>query len=98
MKSNMFKSIVVVLIFLISAACSTVLLTGRRQLSLIPGSTMMSMSYQQYDDFLKQNKVSADKKNTDMVKRVGKKIQGAVESYFAQKNLSAELRGYQWES
>ncbi|MCK5033223.1 MAG: M48 family metallopeptidase [Calditrichia bacterium] len=97
MKLNLFKSIAVILILLIIAACTTVPLTGRRQLSLIPGSTMMSMSYQQYDDFLKQNKVSADKKNTEMVKRVGKKIQGAVESYFAQKNLSAELRGYQWE-
>ncbi len=32
-----------------------------------------------------------------MVKRVGVKIQKAVETYFAQKNLSKELAGYQWE-
>ncbi len=46
---------------------------------------------------MKENKISADKKNTAMVKRVGKKIQRAVEIYFAQKNLSAELKGYKWE-
>ena len=32
-----------------------------------------------------------------MVKRIGKKIQIAVEKYFAQKNLSSELEGYNWE-
>jgi predicted Zn-dependent protease len=78
-------------------ACSTVPLTGRKQLSLIPAGQIMSMSYQQYDDFLKQNKISADQKNTEMVKRVGQKIQKAVETYFAQKNLSSELNGYEWE-
>ena len=78
-------------------ACSTVPLTGRKQLNIIPAGQMMSMSYQQYDDFLKQNKMSTDQKNTEMVKRVGTKIQTAVENYFAQKNLSAELQGYEWE-
>ena len=97
MKLNFFKSIAVTLIFLIIVSCSTVPLTGRKQLNIIPAGQMMSMSYQQYDDFLKQNKVSADKKNTAMVKNVGKKIQGAVETYFAQKNLSSELKGYEWE-
>jgi predicted Zn-dependent protease len=97
MKFKYFKLIVLSLIFLFVVSCSTVPLTGRKQLNIIPAGQMMSMSYQQYDDFLKENKVSADKKNTDMVKRAGKKIQGAVESYFAQKNLSAELRGYEWE-
>jgi predicted Zn-dependent protease len=97
MKLNFFKTIMAVLIFLFITSCSTVPLTGRKQLNIIPANTIMSMSYQQYDDFLKQNKVSANKKNTAMVKRVGKKIQGAVENYFAQKKLSAELKGYEWE-
>jgi predicted Zn-dependent protease len=32
-----------------------------------------------------------------MVKRVGARIQKAVETYFAQQGLSAELSGYRWE-
>jgi predicted Zn-dependent protease len=58
---------------------------------------MNSMSFQQYGEFLKSHKVSDDKKQTQMVKRVGHNIQKAVEKYFAQKGLSSELSGYKWE-
>ena len=77
MRSKCIMITVYALILLIIVACSTVPLTGRKQLNLIPANTMLSMSFQQYDDFLKQNKVSADKKNTELVKRVGGKIQKA---------------------
>lgn len=89
--------IFLVLLALIVAACTTVPLTGRKQLSLIPNETMLSMSFQQYDQFIKENKPSANTQNTAMVKGVGLKIQKAVETYFAQKNMSAELKGYNWE-
>ena len=45
---------------LLLASCSTVPITGRRQLNFIPQSEMLSMSYDQYGTFLKENKVSAD--------------------------------------
>ncbi|MBK6913706.1 MAG: M48 family metallopeptidase [Ignavibacteriales bacterium] len=77
--------------------CSTVPITGRSQLSLIPASEMNSMSFQQYDQFLQENKLSQSKSDIDMVKRVGANIQKAVETYFKQNNLSKELAGYQWE-
>jgi predicted Zn-dependent protease len=79
------------------SACSTVPITGRQQLNIVPASQMMTMSFQQYDEFLKTNKLSADSKQTAVVKSVGKKIQYAVENYFAQKGMSAELKGYEWE-
>lgn len=77
--------------------CSTVPITGRSQLSLIPASEMNAMSFQQYDQFLQENKLSSSKSDIDMVKRVGVNIQRAVETYFKQNNLSKELAGYQWE-
>ncbi len=86
----------VLLAFLI-AACSTVPITGRRQLSLVSAGEMQSMSYQQYGEFLKSNKLSTNKTATDMVKRVGGRVQKAVESYFASKGMSDQLAGYQWE-
>jgi predicted Zn-dependent protease len=89
------SAIVAVSIFI--AACSTVPLTGRKQLNLIPASQMLSMSYQQYGDFLKSNKVSTDAQGITLVKRVGTRIQGAVERYFNEKGLSGSLSGYQWE-
>jgi predicted Zn-dependent protease len=78
-------------------SCSTVPLTGRSQLNMIPSSEMLTMSFQQYDQFLKENKVSTNKANTDMVMRIGGNIQNAVERYMKQNNLSDRLNGYKWE-
>lgn len=78
-------------------SCSTVPVTGRNQLSLIPASQMMSMSFQQYDQFLNENKVVNNSSQAATVKNVGKKIKNAVEQYFKQKNMSDHLNGYKWE-
>ena len=86
-----------VAIILTINSCSTVPITGREQLSLIPSSQMMSASYAQYDTFLKSSKLSNNKSQTQMIKTVGKKIQKAVEQYFKQNNLSEHLEGYNWE-
>lgn len=91
------KIISVVFLIIFSISCSVVPITGRKQLSIIPASQMMSASYQQYDQFLKENKLSTDKQKSQMIKNVGAKIQKAVEQYFAQNNLSKELNGYKWE-
>lgn len=77
--------------------CSVVPLTGRKQLSLVPESEMISMSFTNYSDFLKENKISTDQANTAMVKEVGSSLAAAVTKYFADNNLSSRLEGYQWE-
>lgn len=78
-------------------ACSTVPITGRKQLNLVSNSEMLSMSFQQYDQFLKENKLSDNQQQVQMVKNVGARIQKAVEDYFAQKGMSSELKDYSWE-
>jgi predicted Zn-dependent protease len=78
-------------------ACSTVPVTGRKQLHLIPDSQMQSMSYQQYSEFLKTNRLSTNQEQTQMIKRIGSKIQKAVEKYFAEQKMSSQLKGYKWE-
>src|SRR5690606_35602768 len=80
-----------------AVSCSTVPVTGRRQLDLVPDSQMLSMSFTQYNSFLQQNKLASNAQQTAMVKRVGQRIQQAVETYMAQNNLSSELNGFQWE-
>lgn len=92
------KLVVALLVFpLILACCATVPITGRRQLDLIPDSEMLAMSFQQYDEFLKANKVSTDREETALVKKVGLRIQGAVEQYFTDKGMGNQLRDYKWE-
>jgi predicted Zn-dependent protease len=78
-------------------ACSSVPITGRKHLNLIPASTMLSMSYQQYGDFLKANPASTNAEQVAMVKRTGGKIQQAVERYFADHGMAGELADYRWD-
>jgi len=92
------KTFIILLVAVILAdSCSTVPLTGRRQLSLIPESEMISMGLTSYSDFLKENPLSTDRTNTALVQGVGKNISDAVEKYFSDNNMSASLNGYQWE-
>jgi predicted Zn-dependent protease len=85
------------LLILAFAGCSDVALTGRKQLHLVPASTVQSMALTNYKQFLSENKVSADAAMTARVRTVGQRIQKAVESYMASQNKSDSLAGYQWE-
>ncbi len=82
---------------LLVSSCATVPITGRRQLDFIPDSTMLSMSLQEYDQFLQENTLSGDAEATAMVQNVGRRIQAAVEQYFTENNMSQELQNYDWE-
>jgi predicted Zn-dependent protease len=86
-----------IVLLLAVSACSTVPVTGRRQLNLIPASTINSMSFQNYQQFLSEHKVIRDTDDARMVERVGGNIQSAVERYLTQQRMSDELKGYAWE-
>lgn len=79
-------------------ACQKNAITGRRSLDLIPESEMIGMSLTEYKNFLDSNKVvAATDPRTVLVKKVGLKIQQAVEKYYADKGLSSQLSGFAWE-
>ncbi len=92
-----YKQLTILMVFIFLSACSQVLISNRTQLNLIPNATMLQMSFDQYGQFLDENVVSADANKTAMVKRVGKNIQMAVEQYFKDKGLEAELKNYEWD-
>ena len=81
----------------VAISCSTVAITGRKQLNIIPNSEMLSTSFQQYNEFMLANKLSADGNNSNMVKRIGFNVQNAVQRYFAENNRAEQLDGYNWE-
>ncbi|KAA9332722.1 M48 family metallopeptidase [Adhaeribacter soli] len=93
----MLKRIFLACGLFVAVSCSTVPVTGRKQLDIVPDSQMLSMSFSEYDNFMKTHRLSTDAANTAMVKRVGQRIQQAVETYMAQNNLSSQLSGFQWE-
>ena len=84
-----------VILFVVS--CSTVAVTGRRQLIVIPQSQMMPMSFEQYEQVLQESTLSTDRAAARRVKKVGVRIQNAVEEYFREQGMSGELDGYEWE-
>ncbi len=84
-------------LLLLQFSCSEVEITGRKQFILVPDSLMNSMSFQSYSEFLLQSKLSTDVQKTQMVKRVGGRIQKAVEEYCDKNCIQDRLKGYEWE-
>lgn len=91
------KKIAVLLTAVFVLGCSTVPVTGRRQLSLVPSSQLMALSAQSYNEVLTESKVVKNTAEAQMINRVGNKIKTAVEQYMAQNNLSDQLEGFDWE-
>jgi predicted Zn-dependent protease len=85
------------IIVLMAVQCATVPLTGRKQFSIIPASQILGLGTESYTQILKENKISSNSQYVNSVKTVGRNISGAVERYFASKNMSDLLKGYAWE-
>jgi predicted Zn-dependent protease len=90
--------ITVILATIIIVACHKNPITGRRGVDLVPESDMISMSLTEYDKFLLEHRpLPATDDRVVMVRRIGTRIQSAVERYFAEKKLSGQLEGFKWE-
>jgi predicted Zn-dependent protease len=78
-------------------ACATVPGSERQQLRLIPQSQLLSMSFQQYDQFLGENTVSRDAEATALVRSTGFRIAEAVERYLKESGRGADAATYAWD-
>jgi len=84
-------------LLLMLCGCSEVEITGRQQFNVVPDSMMNSMSFQSYGEFLSSHKLSANAEQTAMVRRVGGRIQKAVEQYCQKNAIEDRLADYKWE-
>ena len=91
------KTVAGLLLVAVICACTTVPITGRRQLNFIPAEQINSLAGEEYSQFLASNAVSTDRQGTAMVTRVGARIAKAVERFYAERGESATLEGYAWE-
>jgi predicted Zn-dependent protease len=96
-RSNIWRVLLVWITGLIIYSCATVPVSGRKQLNLVPNEEILPLSYQQYNEVLKENKLSTNQEWSSMVKRVGRRIQASVEEYMAEKGYDNYLDGYEWE-
>ena len=79
---------------LLFISCTTVPGIGRTQFAPIPSGQMLNMSTKEYGKVLKSSKLSKDKKSTQMVKRVGKRIAKAVDDLLKEEGVEMK---FDWE-
>lgn len=82
---------------LVAGGCSTVPVTGRKQMLLVNDSEVLSASLTEYQSYMKTAARSADAQRTAQVERVGRNIAAATEAYLRQSGQEAEIRNFAWE-
>ncbi|MDX1720227.1 MAG: M48 family peptidase, partial [Salegentibacter mishustinae] len=75
------KSISIVAVLLLVVACKTNPFTGEKNLNFVSNDQLFPSSFEQYDQFLSENEVVTGTAESQMIKRVGNKIETAAERY-----------------
>ena len=82
---------------LLIPSCSTAPITDRKQLKLIPESTLNRKAAQIYEKVKQKTKLSDDKKKLDEIKEIGSRIEKSVSAYFDSINKADPTSSFQWE-
>jgi len=95
----MRKSVLAVsgLILVMAAACSQNPFTGKKDFNIVSNDQIFPTAFQQYDQFLKENKVIKGTADAQRVTNVGQKIKAAAEKYLNANGYKGYLDGYAWE-
>lgn len=84
-------------VVLFAIGCATNPFTGKQTLALVPNSQILPMAFQQYNEFLKENKVVKNTADSRMVSDVGHKIAAAAEKYLKAHGYGEYLKDYRWD-
>tara|TARA_Y100000590_G_scaffold133168_1_gene152265 strand:- start:4561 stop:5403 length:843 start_codon:yes stop_codon:yes gene_type:complete len=82
---------------LVVTSCSTAPITDRKQLKLLPESTINRQAAQLYERVKAKTKLSNDKKQLDEIKKIGSKIENSVSSYFESVGKKDPTYNFNWE-
>jgi predicted Zn-dependent protease len=78
-------------------SCTTVPITDRKQLSILPESHINRQAAQIYQNVKSKTKLSTDKKQLNQIKEIGSNIEESVSAYFASINTPDPTYSFQWE-
>ncbi len=81
----------------LTMGCATNPLTGKSTLALVNNSSIFPSAFQQYDTFLKENKVVSGTAEAKRVETVGVKIRQAAEKWLTAIGHADYLKDYKWE-
>ena len=82
---------------LMISACSTAPITRRRQLKLLPETSLNRQAARIYENVKMKTKLSDDKKQLQEIKEIGSRIEEAVSAYFVSVNAKDPTYNFQWE-
>ena len=86
------------LLFLALVGCTKVPITGRSQLTrIISSEQVIKMSADAYQQVIDSLPMSSNQEQVAMIKRVGNRIQTAVEQYMNDNGYEELLEGFAWE-
>lgn len=98
------KHVLLALVLLLSAPTAmnaqgkfVVPVTGRKVRLWVSDEQVLSLSAQEYQSYLKTAKISTNAANTAMVRKVGKRLATAVETYLRNNNRLDAIQNYSWE-
>ncbi|POS02177.1 M48 family metallopeptidase [Flavobacterium croceum] len=89
--------IAVIAIFALVLSCAKNPFTGAKTLALVPNSEILPSAFQQYNQFLTENKVVTGTTDAKKVETVGTKIKVAAERWLNANGYQDYLKDYQWE-
>ena len=79
------------------SSCTTVPITDRKQLKLIPETKLNAQAAQIYEKIKGKEKLSDDIKQLDEIKEIGKRIEYSISEYFESSNIKDPTIGFDWE-
>ena len=82
---------------LMIASCTVAPITERKQLKLLPESTLNRQAAQIYENVKKKTKLSNDKKQLEEIIEIGSRIEESVSAYFDSINKKDPTYNFQWE-
>tara|TARA_B100001248_G_scaffold20858_1_gene14020 strand:+ start:688 stop:1521 length:834 start_codon:yes stop_codon:yes gene_type:complete len=82
---------------LILPSCSTVPITDRKQLSIIPESRINRQAADAYEKFRQKSKLITSGSQLNEIREIGKKIEHSVSTFFQNKNETDPTRNFEWD-
>jgi predicted Zn-dependent protease len=82
---------------LVINSCTTAPITERKQLKLIPESTLNRQAAQIYENVKRKTKLSSDKNKLQEIKDIGTRTENAISAYFESINVINPTNNFQWE-
>ena len=77
--------------------CTTVPITDRKQLSIIPESSLNQQAAQLYEKVKSKEKLSDDLNQLNEIKEIGHRIEESVSEYFYRNSLADPTANFMWE-